>query len=214
MRRVLKWSAGIAALSVAAVMGAGSISPQYEHYGWFRDGLNEMDGVSIGDTREELIYSLGKPTWTHPLANSQDITFTDSVNDPSAAEKVNTDGALIWYVNGYMLTAEIDPDTKKVSRIQCSSGAVREASTQCRTISGITSNGERYNGTEDYIVDRLGAPDRADYDNVQGLNRKIIIYNKLGLTFVLAGDQILSITQAGTNQSFFWWMLHGPKLAI
>jgi len=213
MKRVLKWSAGILVVSVIALAGAGGLASQYQQYNNIKNGLNEMNGVTIGETREELLYSLGQPTWTQTKWNSSDVVLPDSTTDPNAAETVNTSNILTWYDKGFMLSVEIDPETQKVSRMQCSGSFTGESSVRCMTILQISSNGEPYYGSEDYIVQKLGVPDETVYDKVKDVNRKIIRYHSLGITFVLAGEQVWSITQWGMRQSFFSWMLHGPKSA-
>ncbi|MNJ73651.1 hypothetical protein D3C77_704740 [compost metagenome] len=69
----------------------------------------------------------------------------------------------------------------------------------------------RYYGSEQYIIESLGKPDKESYDKVQELSRKIFVYDALGLQLVMAGRQLLAIHKYETNPDFLWWLKHGPS---
>ncbi|GLV22158.1 hypothetical protein TomMM35A_20090 [Sphingobium sp. TomMM35A] len=223
----LKWALGLGLVGLGCIAAVTKYVSAHEDYEQFLANLNDLEGVKIGDSQDELLYSLGKPYLVRnadydpkkPDAEDSkihlpgvDIPVGKSVNDYSIWE---------WNGNGATVTARFDPKTKKVNRLNCTAGVDAEATQLvCTTVSlvslGRDNNlmGPFYRRSENYIVDHLGKPDREQFSTVGEINRKILTYDELGLDFVLIGRQAVNIYKYESNPTFMWWMLHGPKLPV
>jgi outer membrane protein assembly factor BamE (lipoprotein component of BamABCDE complex) len=64
MKRVFKWGLGIVALcalAIAGLIGISQVSRLDKEYSEFRETLDSLAGVKIGESQDEILYSLGIP---------------------------------------------------------------------------------------------------------------------------------------------------------
>lgn len=227
MKRLLKWIfllAATGAFAIAMIVGVVKYNSLTEDYNKFRERLDQLANVKLGETQQELLYAYGKPYMvrmaeydaTRPNDEKSAMHFTDI--DLPKDTKVEDYAIWQWSWNGLDLTAKFDPKSKKVIQLSCiarmddkSDGLV------CLTVGGVglgrdksTSGYAFYRRTEDHIVGVLGKPDSEEFSTVGETHRKIINYNELGLQFVLIGREAVNIYKYESNPSFFWWLQHGP----
>lgn len=228
MKRLFKWVLWLAASIVIAISATAAVLKYRslsEDYSQFRERLDQLADVKIGETQQELLYAYGNPYMVqnaeydpnNPSDEKSKIYFP-KIDLP---KNTKVEDYVIWQWNwkGSRLTAKFDPSTKKVDRLNCLAGIDAEADgLVCLTVGGIGLGSDKssigyafYRRTEDHIISVLGKPDSEEYSKVGDVNRKIISYKELGLTFVMIGKEAINIYKYPTSPSFWWWVQHGPE---
>lgn len=198
---------------IAGIMATAAIAKYNslnEQYGWFVKSLNQIEGIKLGDSQQELIYAYGTPdmaVWpdNYPgRPKDADSKFYM----PGLDRKPEDFPEWTWTREKVTVTVQFDSATKTVFEIRCIYTA-NDKNDACHT-AGANLALPRYH-TESYIKCRLGKPDREEYDNVnvggKDIKRKTIFYDTLGLLYVLMGREAVSVTKWNTKTpGFMWWL--------
>ncbi|QDK32662.1 hypothetical protein [Sphingomonas sp. IC081] len=156
MKKFLKWGVGLVVIGFVGLAGVGKAVALHEDYQLFRTNLDELQGVKIGETQEEILYELGNPF----MVQKADV----DAEKPDAAgfRIVEPDGSLrdgknfrdypIWEWSAQdgtvSVAAKFDPETKKVIRVNCRAGTDASATQLvCITVSmvGLGTDNNRIN---------------------------------------------------------------------
>lgn len=220
-RKFFLLASALAALGVLAIGVTYSLS-LIDKYEGFKDSMSGMSGVKFGDSQDEILYSLGSPKFVQEAEfdgegdSDRSRLRTPEFDFPPGA-KVEDYPIWIWLSDGKTLTVEFDMERKEVISIGCSTNDENVRFSVCRTVGGVMTGKDfvslsgRYYGSEKYIIESLGKPDREAYSKVGDLSRKIIVYDALGLQLVLVGRQLLSIHKYESHPDFIWWLQYGPS---
>lgn len=212
MKRFLKWALVLAGVLIAGVMATAAVAKYnslQEEYGWFVKSLNQIQGIKLGDSQQELLYAYGTPSmasWpdNYPGApkDARSKYFT-----PGLGQKPEDFPEWGWFRDNSTVTAQFDNSSKTVAQITCI--YMHTGNNVCNTL-GADLGTTKYR-TESYIKCRLGKPDREEYDNVNvsgdDIKRKTLFYDKLGLAYVLMGREAISVTKfKADTPGFMWWL--------
>lgn len=216
---VLISAAAVFGLLVAGIASLMNLNGKYER---FKSSMAGMSGVKFGESQDEVLYSLGVPRFVQKKVNDEKggsgggNLYNSKVGLPPGT-KIDDYPIWIWVADGKTLTVEFGINEKLVTHIGCSTNDERVKFSSCVTVGGVMTgkdyislSGRRY-GSEQYIVESLGKPDKEGYDKVGDLNRKIFVYDALGLQLVMAGRQLLAIHKYEANPDFLWWLKYGPS---
>lgn len=189
-------------------------------YEKFKESMAGMSGVKFGESQGELLYSLGAPRFVQKAEDNGDNEGGRLLNPEIGlppGTKIEDYPIWIWLSEGKTLTVEFDMEQKTVTYIGCSTNDELAKFSICATVGGVMTGKDyvslsgRYYGSEQYIIESLGKPDRESYSKVQDLSRKIFVYDALGLQLIMVGRQLLSIHKYESNPDFLWWLQHGPS---
>ena len=214
MKPKVVWVSAVAAILGVLAVSAYLIANLNREYGQFKETMSGMKGVKFGQSQQELLYAIGPPTYVRKDEDGK--LLNPSFDFPPGAK---VEDFPIWelFAKGYLLSVEFDPERKTVTRISCVTTDDNIEFSQCSTVGRVQTGKNAqslygyYYGSENYIVEALGKPDKETYDKVNDLNRKILVYNTLGLQLVMAGRNLLSIHKYESYPSFLWWLQYGPK---
>lgn len=194
---------GIVAAIVVFVLGANGakyVSDISLAYSAFKESMSGLHGVKLGDSQEELLYAMGEPDYVQRDINSPERSVTAGFQDGT---KISDYRIWKWTRTAPILSAEFDPTSKSVVIIGCYENPFKPG---CRTVGGITSFSS--GAYEDYIVGRLGAPDRTDYAPVSGTAVKYLHYDTLGLQLAMKERRLVAVWKSKAEPDFFWWFKH------
>jgi hypothetical protein len=138
---------------------------------------NELAGVSIGDSRQQVLYKLGQPD----QVGSEEGELP--VLDIPAGRTIDNYVKWVWHKPSPRETTFAD---QGVSEIQCWDNP--NAPQYCWTVRDISLASE-----ETDLVRELGEPTQVSYQNSPSSTRKILDYDDFGLTFALAQGRITAI---------------------
>jgi hypothetical protein len=188
-------------LAIALVASAGLWAfHSYERLG---DQLSALAGITLGDTRGEIRYKRGVPPVVYGgqddgQGSATRAYYTDRETDPSNAlpEGADINGYRTWsYDSGPSPNAHLnitfDTATGRTSRIDCID-QLDPPTSFCPPLVGIGIS-----DPEVRVTSILGKPTRQSIDDHSGV--KTIIYDDLGLVFLLAQQHVYGISVQGID---------------
>lgn len=123
MKRVFKWALVAFGVLIAGAMATAAVAKYnslQEEYGWFVKGLNQLQGVKLGDSQQELQYAYGTPNMA-----SWPVNYPGAPKDaeskfymPGLDEKPEDFPEWSWTRDNVTVTAQFDSVTKTASEIQ------------------------------------------------------------------------------------------------
>lgn len=171
---------------------------------YFQGPVTSYMGVNIGDTREEVLYKIGKPSYVFGAAackvkdscywNVYDAN-TDLEDVDNHAPKTEKDFRTFGV---YVYADRISNKIKEVS-VQFRNNKVRMifCRNKCESILGVST------GTKESDVYKLiGTPDKESIDPEFG--NKTMIYKKFNLTLMLEKRTVYSVSVKRIDQSQDW----------
>jgi hypothetical protein len=182
----------------------------HKDYIRFSERLSELGGVRIGESKENLLYSNGRPFYVG-MQNSPDEMFATST---LFTKEANLNKYRVWSWVDDLRVVDVEFDERgKVISIGCSTAKTIEQGHVCTTAGGVSMTGY---DTLDYLVSSsentplssFGEPDAVFYDEPAGIKRKILTYNKLGLQLIYARDRLVRIDKTAGQPDFFWWLFN------
>jgi hypothetical protein len=162
-------------------------------YASFRHQLSTLGVLTLGDTRDEVAYKLGRPPVVYGEQKPGDwgipVFYTDRKSDPINAmpEGTRIEQYQAWSYTGPAPNVHLDVDfnkkTGRVERIECFDLS-DTASAYCPHLLGLAVG-----DSEARMVDVLGAPTSQKVEN----GVKTAEYSNLGVAFLLKMQRVYSV---------------------
>ncbi|AMM13088.1 hypothetical protein AX768_02130 [Burkholderia sp. PAMC 28687] len=193
----------VLALGIAAISFTVATSRDFDR---FKEVASGLHGMKPGQSQDEILYVMGKPDFVRKDIESQKLSTSElpigtNINDYLVWEWLPKAG----HPNN--LSVEYDASSRSVVMVSCIENQYMPA---CQTIAGISSLS--IGGSEDYIEQRLGAPDSAKLTHHEdGEETKLLSYDALGLYFTMKARHIAVISKAEADPDFVWWFRHSQS---
>jgi hypothetical protein len=190
-RRIVKWGAIIACtpLLLGAVWLGLTLLEQYQNAR--PRPVDRYAGVAIGESMEEVRYSLGTPA--EVLQSEKEsarwkIPGRDLLSTPIVPDGAHLKDYLTWtyrsFVDGWV-EVEFFPESRKVIRVFCKAEG-------CPSLLGM-----RLDTNEDEVLSHLGAPSRVELSGPV----KVLHYSKYHTAFFLLKRRVYALQLELENES-------------
>jgi outer membrane protein assembly factor BamE (lipoprotein component of BamABCDE complex) len=203
MKRIKKIFLRTLAALVVLVLGiiatdfAVKTARNYDH---FKKAVSALHGMKPGESREQILYAMGKPDFVR----KDDDSERNRTSDLPTGTNINDYLVWEWLPKGdhpNNLSVDFDASSSSVLMVTCYENQYMPA---CQTIADISS--VLMNGSEDYIERRLGPPaDTKLSRQNDGTETKRLVYDSLGLYFTMKARHITAIHKVTANPDFLWW---------